>query len=83
MPVRDRSLLLSGALLLTLSGCAGWGEKATGWLSTDAESFAVLGGRILSGKTNFPRDRQAYVTLQSVDGPALPAWARRMRAWRD
>lgn len=63
-------MALAGVLLACLSGCAGMGEKVTGWLSTDSESYAVLGGRILSGKTNFPRDRQGNVSLQAVDGAA-------------
>lgn len=70
MPPTPR-LLLPALCALVLSGCASSFEKVSGWMSSNADAFAVLDSQILQGKMNFAREREGTLQMQTQSGPVL------------
>jgi hypothetical protein len=64
-------LLIVVACAAGLPGCANYLEKVTGWMSSDADTFAVVDGQILQGKMNFALARAGSLQMQTRADPAL------------
>jgi spore coat protein U-like protein len=70
-PIRPIRLVLALSCALVLSACVSSLEKVSGWLSSNADIFAVLDGQVMLGKMNFAREREASAQLQTQTGPLL------------